>query len=187
MKSTFALAVLVGIWITTVLIAQDSIVGIGVSLSADSETGDLKIAKVVPAGSADNAGVKPGLILRKVDDVEMIGKKMADCVALIRGPIGSKVKLELVNPADNTTRRFEITRDKIVVGAPVRANRGDPAAPLKIKEWVKGGPLDVHDGKNVYVVEFWATWCPPCRTSIPHLAELQKRFKNRGVVIVGIS
>lgn len=62
-----------------------------------------------------------------------------------------------------------------------------PAAPLKIKEWVKGKAVDVLDGKNVYVVEFWATWCPPCRKSIPHLTEIQKKYKEKGVVVVGVS
>ena len=64
---------------------------------------------------------------------------------------------------------------------------GDPAAPLKIKEWVKGKEVNVLDGKNLYVVEFWATWCGPCKVSIPHLTEMQKKFKDRGVVFVGIS
>ncbi|MBN2508129.1 MAG: TlpA family protein disulfide reductase [Verrucomicrobia bacterium] len=64
---------------------------------------------------------------------------------------------------------------------------GDPAKPLTIKEWIQGKPVDVLDGKNVYVVEFWATWCGPCKTSIPHLSELQKKLKDKGVVIVGIS
>jgi|LSQX01.2.fsa_nt_gb thiol-disulfide isomerase/thioredoxin len=68
---------------------------------------------------------------------------------------------------------------------------GDKAKPLNISEWVKGAtaeaPVDVTDGKNVYVVEFWATWCGPCRTSIPHLTELQKKYKDKGVVFVGVS
>lgn len=67
------------------------------------------------------------------------------------------------------------------------AKVGDPAAPLAVKEWVKGKSVDVKDGKNVYVVEFWATWCPPCRTSIPHLTEIQKKFKDKGVVVIGVS
>jgi thiol-disulfide isomerase/thioredoxin len=60
---------------------------------------------------------------------------------------------------------------------------------LVIKEWVKGEPVDVTgaDGKNVYVVEFWATWCGPCRTSIPHLTELQKKYKDKHVTFIGIS
>ena len=66
---------------------------------------------------------------------------------------------------------------------------GDKAPALKIAEWVKGEPVNVQDNKDnkIYVVEFWATWCAPCRMSIPHLTELQKKFKDKGVVIVGIS
>jgi thiol-disulfide isomerase/thioredoxin len=67
------------------------------------------------------------------------------------------------------------------------AKLGDPAAPLKINEWVKGKEVDVTDGKAIYVVEFWATWCGPCKASIPHLTELQKKFKDKGVVFIGIS
>lgn len=71
----------------------------------------------------------------------------------------------------------------------ISAELGDPAPPLQIAEWIKGGPVDIAQGKGktVFVVEFWATWCPPCRTSIPHLTELQKKFKDKGVVIVGVS
>jgi thiol-disulfide isomerase/thioredoxin len=69
------------------------------------------------------------------------------------------------------------------------ADLGDPAAPLAIAEWVKGSPVKLADGKGkkLYVVEFWATWCPPCRTSIPHLTEMQKQFKDKDVVFIGVT
>lgn len=69
------------------------------------------------------------------------------------------------------------------------ADLGDIAAPLQIADWVKGAPVDLAKGKgsNVYVVEFWATWCGPCRMSIPHLTEMQRRFKDKGVTFVGVS
>ncbi len=66
---------------------------------------------------------------------------------------------------------------------------GDPAPPVEVREWVRGKPVQLakSKGKNILVVEFWATWCPPCRTSIPHLSQLQRRFAKDGVVIIGIS
>jgi thiol-disulfide isomerase/thioredoxin len=70
-----------------------------------------------------------------------------------------------------------------LLAAPVLAiELGDPAPPLKVNEWVKGGPIDLKDGKGktVYVIDFWATWCKPCNDGIPHLTEVQKKFKQKG-------
>jgi len=69
------------------------------------------------------------------------------------------------------------------------AELGEPAGALEISEWVKGDAVDLAaaKGKKVVVVEFWATWCGPCRVSIPHLTQLQKKYENRGVVVVGVS
>src|SRR6188474_2613487 len=69
------------------------------------------------------------------------------------------------------------------------AKIGDPAAALSVGEWIKGQPVDLAavKGEKIVVVEFWATWCGPCRTSIPHLTELQQKFADRDVIFVGIS
>jgi thiol-disulfide isomerase/thioredoxin len=66
---------------------------------------------------------------------------------------------------------------------------GDPAPALQVAEWIKGTPVDLKTGKgkNVYIVDFWATWCPPCRASIPILNELQKKYKDKGLLLVSIS
>ncbi len=63
---------------------------------------------------------------------------------------------------------------------------GDPAPGLDIDTWIKGKETSIESGK-VYVVEFWATWCVPCRKSIPHLTDLQEEYEDAGLVIIGIS
>jgi thiol-disulfide isomerase/thioredoxin len=64
---------------------------------------------------------------------------------------------------------------------------GDKAPALAVKEWVKGDPITGFEKGKVYVVEFWATWCGPCIASMPHLSELQKQYKDKGVTIVGVT
>ena len=40
---------------------------------------------------------------------------------------------------------------------------------------------------KVLVFDFWATWCGPCRIEIPHLVELQREYKDKGVEVIGLS
>jgi len=48
------------------------------------------------------------------------------------------------------------------------------------------GTAPVTDSKPM-IVEFWATWCPPCRASIPHLNDIFAKYKDKGLVIIGIT
>ncbi|HEX5539094.1 MAG TPA: TlpA disulfide reductase family protein, partial [Methylophilaceae bacterium] len=47
-------------------------------------------------------------------------------------------------------------------------------------------PLKQWRGK-ILVVNFWATWCPPCREEMPELSQLQEQYRDRNVVVIGIS
>jgi len=60
---------------------------------------------------------------------------------------------------------------------------GDPLPTLALN--YLGKPPELN-GKPV-LVEFWATWCPPCRKSIPHLNQIYSKYRSKGLEIVGIT
>jgi thiol-disulfide isomerase/thioredoxin len=64
---------------------------------------------------------------------------------------------------------------------------GSKAPIPEISDFVRGEKPTFFEPGKVYVIEFWATWCPPCRQSMPHLTKLAEDMKSKGVVIVGIS
>lgn len=63
---------------------------------------------------------------------------------------------------------------------------GDDAPQLSIDHWVKGGAIDDFDENQVYVIEFWATWCGPCVSSMPHMSSIQDEYGDT-VKIIGVS
>ena len=62
---------------------------------------------------------------------------------------------------------------------------GSKAPKLEVKKFIKGDEVKSFEKGKIYVVELWATWCGPCRTTIPHLTELQKKHKD--VTIIGVA
>ena len=53
---------------------------------------------------------------------------------------------------------------------------------------LNGKIISLEDFKGkVLIINFWATWCPPCEEEIPKLNQLHKRYKNEGLVVIGIA
>lgn len=63
---------------------------------------------------------------------------------------------------------------------------GDYVPALQVGEWIKGGPFTLGDG-TIYLVEFWATWCPHCANAVSYLTDIQHTYGPRGVRVAAVS
>ena len=65
---------------------------------------------------------------------------------------------------------------------------GETQAPAFSVKSVDGKAVRFSDYKNrPVIVDFWATWCVPCRASMPHLNQMQERYSKKGLAVIGMS
>ena len=76
----------------------------------------------------------------------------------------------------------------LVSGPAIAAPRtGQPAPNFKAFA-LSGNPLSMDSLKgSVVILDFWATWCPPCRESLPFLSDMHRKYGKQGLQIVGMS
>ena len=64
----------------------------------------------------------------------------------------------------------------------------EPTAPEFTLQDMNGNTVSLSNFKGkVVIIDFWATWCPPCRTALPGLERLYKAYNAKGLVVLGIS
>ena len=151
-----------------------------------AEEGPVRIVKVFKGASADQAGLKAGDYLLGINGVLLHGRKtlldtiqsksVGDMVDLKLGRNGKMLKQKLaLSPRPEDMR----TLTQTLVGSPAPELRGKyyhhPA-----------GLLSKLKGKAV-LLDFWATWCGPCRMTLPGLQAVYERYKDKGFVVIGIS
>ena len=92
--------------------------------------------------------------------------------------------------ADKATRvktNAGSTALKSKAGNPDDQNAGQPEPALTLKD-LNGMDVSLSDYKGkVVLVNFWATWCEPCRVEIPWLIEMQEKYGPKGFVILGVA
>ncbi len=88
----------------------------------------------------------------------------------------------------NLDENFRAVGEKMRTGAVNRARllTGDP---VKVSgKTLDGQPFDISQYKGkVVVVDFWATWCGPCRAELPNLKNVYEKYHDKGLEVVGVS
>jgi thiol-disulfide isomerase/thioredoxin len=67
------------------------------------------------------------------------------------------------------------------------AKEGQPAPPFSIRTDQGRSVTPTAFGGKVLILNFWATWCPPCVQEVPSLNQFQREFASQGVVVVAVS
>jgi thiol-disulfide isomerase/thioredoxin len=106
----------------------------------------------------------------------------------VSGRAGVSTGGEAVASEAVTTRRAVLAvAFALVANAAFAAGLGDPAPAFALRD-ANGDTLSLErlHGRVVYV-DFWASWCGPCRRSFPWMNEMQHRYGGRGLAIVAIN
>jgi len=76
-----------------------------------------------------------------------------------------------------------------ILGAAVAspAQAGDDAPDFSAKD-ISGRTIKLSSFKGkILLLDFWATWCPPCRVEIPHLLGIHRKFRDKEFVLISVS
>ena len=166
---------------------------LGVSMEVDGKGGALavtgvKVKHVVRTSPADKAGIHEADRLLKVDGLAVMSSQEVVRIVAMHG-VGDVVPVVLVRGATEMTVRV------ILTGFPnpdemIKMDHIGTFAPAwKGVAQVSGtvpGSLAALRGR-VVLLDFWATWCGPCRLVAPKLSLLQTKYGAQGLSVVGLS
>jgi thiol-disulfide isomerase/thioredoxin len=158
----------------------------GVSMDSSSGNG-VGVAHVVRGSPAEKGGVKSGDRLVVVDGTKVASPsdvtravgahRVGDSIAVEVERGGSNVKAQLVlasRPAGDEILRMDLV--------------GTFAPPWTNVTPLTGAPSSLASLKGrVVIMDFWATWCGPCKAIVPRLSALKDRYGAQGLSVVGIT
>lgn len=102
---------------TAAPVLAEPVIGIGVALEIDLAREILIVTEVFPNSPAEKAGLPKGAAIEKINGIPTTGRKLAECVAQIRGPEGIPLLLEFIDPATGKAEKMMIVRGKFELGA----------------------------------------------------------------------
>ena len=140
-----------------------------------------------------------------VGEKPLVSKVTVDVAKVLKSAGQDAMPLEMTIAYKSWVINGELSGDAFVFVPPEGAERVDPtaarAAPTSPSELrgrpappfrltlLDGGALDLadHRGKHIVILDFWASWCGPCRQAMPIYSKVAKAYKDKGVVFYGVN
>ena len=148
--------------------------------------GVVRVQQVFRGTSADQAGLKEGDYILSINRTDLRGRKTLLDTIHAKG-VGDMVELRVGRDGKAFTQKMALSPRPEDMRAITQMLVGGPAPALDGKYYSgDAGTLAQNKGK-VVLVDFWATWCGPCRTTLPALDALYKKYHAKGLEIIGVS
>lgn len=151
-----------------------------------TESGPVKVVQVFKGASASQAGLQPGDYILGINGMLLQGRKTLLDTVQSKG-VGDIVTLKLGREGRISLQKLALSPKPEDMRSLTRMLIGSPAPELRGAFYhAESSALSKLRGK-VVVLDFWATWCGPCRMTIPSLQALYQKYRNQGLVLIGIS
>lgn len=161
---------------------------LGISMDKDTGAPGVLVGHVVRGSPADKTGIREGDRVVKVGGAAVAsGQDVVQAVAV--HTVGETIDVTFLRSGREVTLRAVLTpfpsHDEVMRMDLVGASAPSWSHVESVSGTFPQGPSDLRG--RVFLLDFWATWCAPCRVVAPKLSQLQTRYGVQGLTVLGVS